>query len=240
MEKESAAAPAPPPPPPQPLSIVVVIKNRTCFDAPFPGGGSKRLRLFEHNVDSLIRTFNPTADVCWELVVIDFHSSDVDMQEFLQRKFCNAHLKFTYKLHTMHDPLFCKGKGLNVASAIASHPWIFFLDADMKVTDRQLFDLAYQELRQNKVFFPVCMSYSDHEHKTAKARPTGTGNVFISASHLKMKPWKENKTWGDEDINFHKFFQQKKLATRALVATFFHQWHPNTYAWKNKFYKTKT
>lgn len=218
----------------QQLSIVVIIKNRTAFPVQIEGK-EVILRLFEHNLDQLIALHQPDREE-WQLVVCDFASTDVDMQTYLTKKFQHTPSSFTFQLHTMTDKKFCKGKGLNAASKLAAYENIFFLDADMLITTRQIFDDAYRFIQDGKVYFPICMNYDNPQHSIAKPRPSGTGNVFISKKHLVMKPWPEYQKWGNEDTHFHKFFQSKKLAVRSNPQTFFHQWHPCTFDFKNRYY----
>lgn len=223
------------------LSIIVIIKNRTKFVVQHKGK-KLTLRLFENNLDALFKLIEP--DEKWQLVIVDFKSTDVNMKQFLETKFKKKDNitqwfkpNFTYTLHTLNDRKFCKGKGLNIAPTLAKYDNLFFLDADMLINSRTLIRNGYNLMKQEKVYFPVCMSYSAPNHIRFVPRPSGTGNVFITKHQMKQVAWNEHRKWGLEDTEFHKIFTKKKLAVRNNVGTFFHQWHPNTVAWKNRFYK---
>jgi len=216
------------------LSIIIIIKNRTRFPVTH-NGKEVVLKLFENNLDKLLELHQPESET-WELVLCDFNSTDVNMADFLKQKFEAAQSSFTYQLHTIPDKKFCKGKGLNIASKLAKYENLFYLDADMLITSRDIFTQAYNHLTASRVYFPICMNYENPEQTVTKARPSGTGNVFISKKNLTLKPWPEYNKWGNEDTHFYQFFKTKKLAVRSNVATFFHQWHPNTFNFKNRYY----
>lgn len=220
---------------PETLSIVVVIKNRTKFLVQH-GTQKLTLKLFENNLDML---FKMVQNDNWQLVVIDFNSSDVNMADFLKDKFEShpeSQQNFKYTLHTMNDDKFCKGKGLNIAPSLAEYDNMFFIDADMLITSRHIFNDGYKALREGKAYFPICMSYTSPQQNNAKKRPYGTGNVFITKKLIAMTKWGEYKKWGNEDTHFYNFHRSKKLSVRSVIPTFFHQWHPNNLTWKNRFY----
>lgn len=217
------------------LSIVVVIKNRTNFDVNLHNRTIK-LKLFENNIDSLFKLIQP--DEMWELIVIDFDSTDVDMKQFLKNKFQIANKpNFTFKLHTIIGEPFCKGKGLNISKTLVSYDNILYLDADMYLKRRDLINNGYDYVSKNKVYFPICVSYLDPEHTKGVFRASGTGNVFIGRNNLMLCNWNEYSRWGNEDSDFYDFFDNKNIAVRDNAnETFFHQWHPTEIAFKNRYY----
>ena len=216
------------------LSIVVIIKNRTRV--PVTAGNERKhivLRLFENNLDALFRFVGPKDN--WELVVIDFGSTDVDMKQFLEGKFAGSK-NFVFKLHTLKEP-FCKGKGLNIAKTLVSHDTVLFLDADMIITARTLIDNGLEHVSRHKVYFPICKSFTDYTHSKSWDRETGTGNLMISREHLQLYRWIEYNRWGSEDVDFYKHFSTENLAVRDNAGgSFFHQWHPDDYAFKNQYH----
>ncbi len=226
---------------PQGLSIIVVIKNRTHIMCEYKSK-TITLRLFENNLNSLLSLHKPTD--YWELIVIDFDSTDVNMSQFLSDKFNDpvhtSHINtFTYKLQSIVGEKFCKGKGLNIGANVATHNTLFFLDADMQITTRDIFNYGIDAVTQDdKVYFPICNSYDAPDHKSYKIRSTGTGNVFISKADYQLCKWIENKSWGGEDTAFYNFFKAKQMTTRNTAkGNFYHQWHPNSSEFKNKYYK---
>lgn len=225
-----------PHPQPQELSIIVVIKNRTVPTL-VHNNITYKLPLFATNLDCLFRLIQPHEK--WELIIVDFDSDDIDMQEYLTYMF-NSYNKPNFKceLITLKDEFFNKGKGLNIGAENASYDLLMFLDADMKITDRKMFETAYEQcLTKDKVYFPVCMNYENPEHSRFTPRPTGKGNVFITKKYLQLKKWPQYEKWGLEDDHFFDFFNAKGLVYRDCPGTFFHQWHPTDHQFKNKYYK---
>jgi glycosyltransferase involved in cell wall biosynthesis len=154
---------------------------------------------------------------------VDFASSDVNMKEFIETLPKHDNLKFS--IHTLHEQ-FNKGRGLNYGTNLVTNDIVFFLDADMMIQSRELFeDIETYVVKQNKVLFPICWSYSDPEHTTGWKRDTGTGNVIQHKSTI--VPYVNNTKWGMEDtINF-RYFDAQKLAVRTYYKDkFVHQWHP--------------
>lgn len=241
-----------------PMSIIVVIKNRTDhiyvdyvnhpngihYNGTNPKGTypnhpiekKYRLQLFHNNLNALFTLLKPRDK--WELIVVDFNSTDVDMAQFLSTTFekYNNPENFTYRLISIADRFFNKGKGLNIGAAAAQYELLFFLDADMILGDRAIIKKAY-EICDKRVYFPICMNYENPEHTTCSPRPSGKGNVFIRKSFLSEHKWPEYEQWGLEDDHFYVYFVKKNMIYRDCSGTFFHQWHPNTYQYKNKYYR---
>jgi len=182
-----------------PISFVTIIKNRTRITVEH-GGAEIKLNLFENNLNSLISLITPSDS--WEYVIIDFESTDVNMQEFIDTLPKKDNLVF--KIFTIKDK-FDKGAGLNYASDKMSNDIVFFLDADMMIKTRQLFDdIETFVVKENKVFFPICWSYKNPDHTSGWKRDGGTGNV-IQWKHT-IVPYKNNKKWGNEDtVNFYHY-----------------------------------
>lgn len=220
------------------MSIIIVIKNRTDFKC-IDNGVEYNLQLFKNNLNGLFSLLTNRDN--WELVVVDFNSTDVNMSDFLQTTFTkyNNPKHFTYQLLTVNDALFNKGKGLNIGAKHAKHELLFFLDADMLLTNRQIIETAYK-VTNKQVYFPVCINYENPQHTKQSPRPTGKGNVFIRKSFLTSKQWPEYKQWGLEDDHFYEYFAKHKLVYRDYPESFFHQWHPNTFEYKNKYYLINT
>lgn len=220
------------------LSIIVVIKNRTIINVSYNGKDYK-LSLFANNLDCLFKLIQD--DEKWELIVVDFSSSDVDMKEYLQYMFRSYNKpNFTCELIQVNDEHFNKGKGLNIGGNAAKYETLFFLDADMKLTDRIMIDTAYTQTQlNNKVYFPVCLNYENPEHSHVTQRPSGKGNVFISKTNFALKSWPEYNQWGLEDDHFYDYYDRIKMIFRDCPGTFYHQWHPNDVNFKNRYYKGK-
>lgn len=116
------------------ISFVTVIKNRTNLQVQH-NDKQIELRLFENNIKSLISIIKPSDQ--WEFIIIDYESTDVDMEKFINTFLKIDNLQF--KVFTVKG-VFDKGSGLNYGSSLVSNQIVFFLDADMVIKTRDLFD----------------------------------------------------------------------------------------------------
>jgi glycosyltransferase involved in cell wall biosynthesis len=204
-----------------PLSFITVIKNRTNIKV----SHNKKLlelHLFENNLRSLISLIQPSDQ--WEFVIVDYESTDVNMSEFVDTLPKADNLIF--KVFTVKGT-FDKGAGLNYGASLVTNPIVFFLDADMMIKTRSLFDdIETFVVQQNKVLFPICWSYKNPEHTQGWKRGEGTGNVIQKRETI--VPYVNNKKWGHEDKkNYEHFVKIKKAHRTYYDQGFVHQWHPN-------------
>lgn len=184
------------------------------------------LTLLSNCLNSLIQ--QQQEDEHWEVCISDWNSTDVpDIQDHLNATVQKGKGVVDYKLTTLNKSGFSRGYGLNAAFELSTFDTIFFLDADMLFTGRQVVDNTYTHCQSGKVYFPVCISYRDAAHTMGWTRVQGSGNVAISRDVFLTKPggWMEKYTWGKEDGNMFKFFKPEKC--RDISKTFFHQWHPS-------------
>lgn len=203
-----------------PISFITIIKNRTRIDV-LDNGRRIELRLFENNLRSLISLIEESDQ--WEFIIIDFESTDVNMTEFVNTLPRKPNLEF--KVITLKGT-FDKGHGLNCGPSYATNDVIFFLDADMMIKTRLLFnDIERYVVQGNKVLFPICWSYKNPEHTQGWKRDSGTGNVIQKRETI--VPYHNNKKWGNEDRLNYKYYINAKLAYRTYYHRgFVHQWHP--------------
>lgn len=203
-----------------PISFVTVIKNRTNIVVEHDGK-QIALKLFENNLRSLINLINDSDT--WEFNIIDFSSTDVNMKEFIISLPKKQNLKF--KIYTITED-FNKGMGLNYGAKVVTHPIVFFLDADMIIKTRELFnDIETYVVKQNKVLFPICWSYSDPSHSTGWSRHTGVGNVIQKKETI--IPYVEKSSYGKEDSANAYHYRKAKMSHRTYYEQdFCHQWHP--------------
>jgi len=206
-----------------PISFITPIKNRT--DIVVEHRGTKiQLKLFQNTLQSLIDIITP--EDCWEYVIVDFKSDDMNMAEFIESLPKPDNL--TFKIHTVDQPFFDRGGGINIGVELASHPVIFVLDADMMIKSRQMFDdIEDVVVKQNKVFFPICWYYLVHTHARGRSYPNGSGNVILKKDmFVKMT---NNASWGKEDRVNYMYFSLINVAHRIDYSeskSFVHQWHP--------------
>lgn len=203
-----------------PISFITVIKNRTNIQVSH-NDKQINLRLFENNLLSLISLIEPSDN--WEFNIIDFESSDVNMVDFINTLPKKENLIF--KIFTIKEP-FDKGKGLNYGAEHATNEIVFFLDADMKISTRDLFnDIETYVVKDKKVLFPICWSYRNPQHTNGWKRDKGTGNVIQYKNTI--IPYINNKNWGKEDTLNYKHFEKNGIAYRTFYHHgFVHQWHP--------------
>jgi hypothetical protein len=204
-----------------PISFVTIIKNRTKIQV----SHNKRnieLRLFENNLRSLISLIQSSDQ--WEFIIIDYESTDVNMSEFVKTLPKKENLEF--KVITVKGT-FDKGDGLNYGATLSTKPLVFFLDADMMIKTRALFDdIETFVVQQNKVLFPICWSYKNPEHTQGWKRSEGSGNVI--QRHETIIPYVNNNKWGHEDSKNHEYYSKAGMAHRTYYDQgFVHQWHPN-------------
>ena len=172
----------------------------------------------------------------WTVIIVDFDSSDANVTA-LAFSILNGHIDFT--IHTIKDSHFSRGTGLHTAAVIAKsrgHYALFFCDADMLLTRRDIFDRAHEVLIEEKVFFPVSFSLTNPEHTKGFWREYGYGMLFITTEmYFNVDGWVSQQEWGDEDIAMRDNFLSPVIV-RESVAGYFHQWHPNDWNFKNKEY----
>jgi len=205
----------------QGISFVTVIKKRTKLCVTH-NNKKIELKLFENNLRSLISLITPNDT--WEYIIIDFNSDDVNMEEFVAS--LPKPNNFTFRV-IKHPGSFSKGLGLNYATQFISNPIVFFNDADMMIKTRDIFtDTEELVVKQNKVLFPVCWSFSNPEHTDGWKRDSGSGNVIQKKETV--VPYMENKKWGNEDTLNLEYFKKLNMASRPYYGkNFVHQWHPD-------------
>jgi glycosyltransferase involved in cell wall biosynthesis len=203
-----------------PISFITVIKNRTNIQVSH-NNKEINLRLFENNLLSLISLIEPSDK--WEFVIVDFESTDVNMADFVDTLPKKENLIF--KIFTIKER-FDKGRGLNYGATHATNEIVFFLDADMKILTRELFnDIETYVVKDKKVLFPICWSYLNPEHTTGSRRDSGTGNVIQYKNTIIR--YVNNKTYGHEDTLNYNYFKRNGMAYRTFYHHgFVHQWHP--------------
>jgi glycosyltransferase involved in cell wall biosynthesis len=213
-----------------PISFVITLKNRTRFTVEHEGR-ELTLTLLENNLRGLLSLVQPTDK--WEIVIVDFGSSDVDLAAWFPTLPQSPHVSYT--LVNAEGP-FNRGRGLNIGKQAAAHPVVFFFDADMLIRTRRLFDdIERLVVLERKVLFPICWSYSNPEHTEGWKRVWGLGNVVQRKSSV--LPYIEKDSWGKEDyLNYAKFCIKGTAVRTYYGEEYVHQWHPNDAEFKNRYY----
>ena len=96
----------------------------------------------------------------------------------------------------------------------------------MIIRTRDIFnDIENFVVKQNKVLFPICWSYSNPEHTKGWRRDGGKGMV-VQKKETVVK-YMDNQKWGLEDIRNYSHYESLKTAYRTYYEEgFIHQWHP--------------
>lgn len=238
------------------FSIIIPIKNRTSISVdyePIPLRVIQRNKLFSSNLpkkeikllkngtivlDLLLNFLESLSlikqdDEIFEIIITDFCSDDYDLKK-LNRRFPKLQIKIITEAGH-----FSRGKGLNTGFNNATKENIFFCDADMLLTTRDLFDNAYKELQDGKVLFPICFGLCEPSHQFGYFRNSGFGMCMLKKETLinNNYKWSEYDSLGKEDDDFWTFFNDKNLCSRYQINGYYHQWHPESQEFKNKYYK---
>ncbi len=238
------------------FSIIIPIKNRTSIAVdyePIPlrviqrnninlsGLPKKEIKLTKDGkiiLDLLLNFLESISvlkqeDELFEIIITDFGSDDYDMKKLI-KKFPKLQIKVINA-----DSHFSRGKGLNIGFKHITKENVFFCDADMLLTTRQLFDVAYEKLNDGKVLFPVCFGLCEPSHQIGYFRNSGFGMCMLKKEVLINNGycWSEYDSLGKEDDDFWNFFNNKGLCCRLTIDGYYHQWHPESQEFKNRYYK---
>src|SRR5207253_2284876 len=64
----------------------------------------------------------------------------------------------------------------------------------------------------------------------------GYGHAMLSTAHFKRAGgWPEHRSWGKEDDDFFARINAVTSVAREEVPGFYHQWHPDDIAWKDRY-----
>lgn len=160
----------------------------------------------------------------YELVVVDWNSTDFDIASYLKTELTNTQLNYQYHNHL--EAGFSRGKGLNIAATLATGDIIFFIDTDMIFMGETILTESIEAAKNDYLVWPVCYKASDFTRLYLTAEWAGYGNCMMTKTNfLKYGPWEEIKRWGGEDTHFYqKVFKHAKIF-RKLYPSLIHQWH---------------
>jgi len=197
--------------------------------------GDIQLNLLPRMLASLVNV--KKADDSWHVIIVDFGSTDTNVDTL-----CKTTLNdIPYTIHNKPGT-FNRGGGLDMAACIARDLGIqslFFCDSDMIFTDYDIFLQAREALQQNKIYYPICFSYTNSNHTHGFWRDSGYGMAFMNtAMYFQTSRWANNITWGWEDRALHDGLDPATLVRRKANG-YFHQWHPNSSEFKTKEYAIK-
>jgi glycosyltransferase involved in cell wall biosynthesis len=205
------------------LSICITVKNRSRVEV-----DGKQLLLLPNCIKSIAGCVKPEDNA--ELVISDWHSDDWPLEEWVEE----AAKPIPVKLVTV-DGCFSRGKGRNVAADNARGEILLFLDADI-IISREVVAWGLKHVAAGKVFFPEYYKFGDPEGRTKTWVHGSFGNVMIRRdTFLRAGKWPELKSWGAEDNMFHEAVKRLVPTERPRPPGFYHQWHPDTLGWKDRY-----
>ena len=205
------------------ISICITVKNRSRLTV-----DGRELRLLPNCLEAIVGCVKPEDDV--ELVLSDWQSEDWPLAEWAEE----AARPIPLKLVPI-DGYFSRGRGLNVAFEHAQGDVLLFLDTDILIC-RELIDRGLARAAQGDAFYPVYWQYADPHHRRGHWLPRSYGNVmFAREVFLRAGKWPELKSWGKEDDLLHDAVRKLVPVVREQLPGMRHQWHPDSFAWKNRY-----
>jgi hypothetical protein len=209
------------------VSICIQIKNRSRIDV-----ANRWLNLFPRCIDAILEA-TKAIRIPTEMVIADWASVDWPLSEWLPQRAKSV----AVRILQMHGEL-NRGMGRNIAAKHAQSSILFFIDADMLVC-AEVLKRGVEVVQSGGSYFPICYSFNDPEHRTGCWRTSGYGNCAVSRAHFEKVRWPEYAQWGKEDDHFYKRMCELGPMVREKVPGFYHQWHPNDLAWKDRYVNPK-
>ena len=203
------------------ISICIGIKNRTKVITK----SGVVLNLFPNCINSIVEA-SKKFDYPIELVIVDYNSNDVVLEDWIYDALKNTNIEINIIKLPFNEP-FSRGKSLNIAGDNAKYDNLFFCDTDMLI-DEIVLNSGLFYLKHNKIYFPICLSYTDETHKQAWWRTAGWGMVFINKNIWSKYKFPEYFKWGKEDEELREALklEYKEDIIRSNCMGLFHQWHP--------------
>lgn len=209
------------------LTICTPLKNRSAVET-----DRGTLTLFPNCVRTACDALKEL-EVSFEWVIADHHSDD-DPPEMWMQGYCDDFTVLQLEGH------FNRGRALNEAVKASKYSNLCFLDADM-LTSVEFFQHGLQNLTLNRATFPICWCFKDFEHSTGFWHNSAFGNCFVTKKMFEIVGGVIPKTnWGLEDTNFFQKIRPLYSISRKNEPTLFHQWHPDSYEWKNRYFENRT
>ncbi len=205
------------------LSFCTTVKNRSRVSA-----GDLRLELFPRCVESIVRAVSDRDDC--ELVVTDWESEDWPLEEW----FYDLATAIPVRVRSLRGS-FSRGLGRNKAAKAAGGDTLFFVDADCLVGGGVI-DRGLAALEEGHAYFPIVFSYNDARHECGRWRSRGYGNCVIHRRTFESAGgFPEYGFWGREDTHFYENVCKIASVVRERAPDLYHQWHPDDFAWKNRY-----
>jgi hypothetical protein len=251
------------------LSVCCIVKNRTNIfvdnfepetrraqyvpsphmtkSITFESDGTLNLKLFENSIRSLCEIYTTslkdTSSLMFplQIVVCDWSSTDVNM-ESLCKEVNEKYPDVLITCVSICEEGFNRGKARNIALKNAIYSSVLFLDADMIITKPDVLQTTVQATRNRQIYFPICFSFKNPQHSEGWWRKEGYGIVGGNKKAFEENAWPEYNVHGKEDNDLYTSFEKSKIWSvfRNECPGLFHQWHPTTITFKDRFATTTT
>ena len=200
------------------ISFCITNKNRSRLEIE-----NETLELLPKCIDSIIASCK-NIDEEVEVVVSDWQSTDWALDDWIYDRFKNTNIKI--KVVTILDnKRFNLGHGRNIAFDNCSGDKIFFVDADMLISEETIEEGLYF-LSNNFSFFPQSFKEKNNEFAA------GCGNVITLRENHERIRFHEIPFWGAEDNIYTANCKKFGIPViRTRIASFIHQWHPKRVGW---------
>ena len=155
--------------------------QRTPSDIHFPPTLNRDATITLNLLPKLLMSLRmiKTGNDNWTIIIVDYESTDVNVGQ-IAHQILDGHIRYVVE---KHEGQFSRGSGLHLAAEIAKgrgHNTLFFCDADMYFTNHYIFDRAEEAIKENKVYYPICFSFTQPDHMKGYWRDSGYGMMFIS------------------------------------------------------------
>lgn len=208
------------------LSICITVKNRSKVETEHG-----ILELFPKCLQSINNSITDMKNI--DIVISDWESTDYPILQWIDEVITEIPTEvITIKTK---DNTFSAGMGRNIAANRAKGDIILFLDADILINNAAFYN-GWEVAKQHEVCYPVIMYQKDYKSEEHTVHEGG-GILYINKElFYKVGKWPEYYSHGFEDTDFAKKLSQfTKLYTSNLP--FYHQWHPQSKDWKNRYAK---
>ena len=169
--------------------------------------GTITLNLLPKMLTSLVSVKRPSDT--WTIIIVDYESTDFNV-EMICKGILNG---IPFVVHTERST-FDRETGLNIAATIArdrGHQVLFFCDSDMYFTKPYIFDRAIECIEKDKLYSPICFTFTLPSHERGYWCDTQSSLLFIKT-----------------ETYFNSSRVSELTPERSLAIGGFHQWHPRS------------
>ena len=198
------------------LSICITVHNRSKVQYE-----NDHLHLFPNCIDSIVSAVSGMPEV--EIVISDWSSSDWRLNDWIHERLQG--MRYTIVFQSGN---FNRGEGRNIAADNSKGEVLFFLDADMLVSESAITN-GLEKVKEGMAYFPQCFYFLDKDH-TKGFWCTGKGNCMVTREwYVNAGKWPCPPAYRkefDEDWKFHELIGKQVPVHSEKGNGLFHQFHP--------------